>query len=69
MFKLSKYRIVQENGYFYPESKVFYLFWSRYIYTFSSDEVRFDSLDKAENYLRKVTSKPEDNRTIHEFKL
>lgn len=69
MFNLkSQYRIIEENNKFYPESKVFYLFWSRYIYTYLQSTVCFDSLVEAEKFLKNEISKPEDKIIIHKFK-
>lgn len=74
MFKLSKYRIVEQNDKFYPEERCLLFFWSR-ISTWDRTvvffkELCFSSLKEAETFLKEQYIRESKNtKTIHKFKI
>ena len=72
MFKLSKYRRVQENNNFYPEQRFALFFWSRFSifckYILFYKDASFNTLIEAETFLRDQLHKETKETIIHEFK-
>ena len=61
---MKKYRIVEENGKFYPEQRYWVFFWGRlqvriggippcYVYS----DIVYDSLEEAEDHIRQIILK------------
>lgn len=72
IFKLDKYRIVQENNKFYPEVRYALFFWFRFSVwcdkiVFFKD-VSFNALQEAETFLKDQLHKEKKETIIHEFK-
>ena len=60
-FKLNKYRVLEENKLFYPEERVFLLFWCRYYHSVDvrisvmGVELYFDNLEDELKILSKLS--------------
>lgn len=72
IFKLDKYRIVQENNKFYPEQRYGIFFWSRLSIwcdkiVFFKD-ASFNTLQEAEKFLKiQISKETKSNKIIHKF--
>jgi hypothetical protein len=64
---MTKYRILEQNGKFYPQEKRFWLCgWVGFLYENSFNEVNFNTLEGAKDFID-IDSKKIPKPIIHEY--